>query len=363
MNTMSKTIKNNELKQTLIGLNKQELTNLVIEKGEKSYRGAQIFNWVYGYGLDNFEHMTNLSKSFRIKLNQEFSLQKPKIKEESISKDGTRKWLTSFKDNQQAETVLIPDNDRVTLCISSQVGCTLTCKFCYTGTQRLVRNLTSGEIVGQIMIAKDLLNEWSTPEEKKSRVITNIVLMGMGEPLYNFDEVKRSIQIMTDEDGLAISRRKITLSTSGVVPQIEKCATELGLNLAISLHSPNDETRTKIMPINRKYPIKELMRACKEYPSLSKTKRVTFEYVMLKDVNDSDEDAYSLIDLVNDIPCKFNLIPFNAWPEATYECSSNKRIKRFQSILLDAGLICPIRSPRGLDILAACGQLRTHSKI
>ena len=220
MNTMSKIIKTNNLKQNLIGLSKQELINLFTEIGEKPYRGIQIFNWIYSYGLDNFESMSNLSKSFRIKLSQEFSLKKPKIKEESISKDGTRKWLTSFQDNQQVETVLIPDNDRVTLCISSQVGCTLTCRFCYTGTQRLVRNLTSGEIVGQIMIAKDLLNEWCMPGTKTPRVITNIVLMGMGEPLYNFDEVKRSIQIMTDEDGLAISRKKITLSTSGVVPQI-----------------------------------------------------------------------------------------------------------------------------------------------
>jgi len=351
-------------KPSLIGFSSKDLSAIAVEMGQKPFKGLQLFKWIYDKNSKDFESMTDLPKDFRNKLITKYSLRRPLIKDQYISEDGTRKWLTSFEDGNQAETVMIPEDNRITLCISSQIGCTLTCNFCYTGTQRLVRNLSAGEIVGQVIIAKEQINKCidkKTKEEKK--IISNIVLMGMGEPLYNFKNIKKSLEIIKDKKGLSISHKKITLSTSGIIPQIKKCGEELGLNLAISLHSPNDVTRTKIMPINKKYPIKELIKACRIYPQISNTKLITFEYVMLKDLNDSDEDAKNLAKLVKGVNCKFNLIPFNAWPNAPYECSSNDRILKFQKILQDSGLGCFIRTPRGLDILAACGQLKTDSKI
>lgn len=345
----------------LVGLDKAELTALAEEMGEKPYRGTQLFHWIYSRGARDFEDMTDISKDCRTRLADKFSLDRPVIDQEQVSEDGTRKWLHAFADGQKAETVLIPEDDRGTLCISSQVGCTLSCRFCHTGTQRLVRNLTPGEIIAQIMVARDALGEWPTPKDD-SRLLTNIVLMGMGEPLYNFDAVKKAMKIVMEGDGISISRHRITLSTSGVVPEIKRCGEELRVNLAISLHAANDDTRSQIMPINKKYPLKDLMDACRTYPGASNARRITFEYVMLKGINDSEADARALVNLVKDVHCKFNLIPFNPWPGTPYECSDQKTIKAFQNILTQAGLTCPIRTPRGRDILAACGQLKTDSE-
>ncbi|MGB1875744.1 MAG: 23S rRNA (adenine(2503)-C(2))-methyltransferase RlmN [Rhodospirillaceae bacterium] len=345
----------------LIGLDKAEMAALAVEMEEKPYRGTQLFHWIYSRGARSFDDMTDISKVCRTRLTDTFTLERPEIAQEQISEDGTRKWLHTFADGQKAETVLIPEDDRGTLCISSQVGCTLTCRFCHTGTQRLVRNLTAGEIIAQILVARDALDEWPTPKDD-SRKITNIVLMGMGEPLYNFEAVKKAMKIVMEGDGISISRHRMTLSTSGVVPEIERCGEELRINLAISLHAGTDDVRSKIMPINKKYPLKELMAACAAYPGASNARRITFEYVMLKDINDSEADARALVDLVKDVHCKFNLIPFNPWPGTPYECSSKKTIERFQTVLTDAGLTCPIRTPRGRDILAACGQLKTDSE-
>ncbi|MDG2242657.1 MAG: 23S rRNA (adenine(2503)-C(2))-methyltransferase RlmN [Rhodospirillaceae bacterium] len=345
----------------LIGLDKAEMAALAVEMEEKPYRGTQLFHWIYSRGARSFDDMTDISKVCRTRLTDTFTLERPEIAQEQISEDGTRKWLHTFADGQKAETVLIPEDDRGTLCISSQVGCTLTCRFCHTGTQRLVRNLTAGEIIAQILVARDALDEWPTPKDG-SRKITNIVLMGMGEPLYNFEAVKKAMKIVMEGDGISISRHRMTLSTSGVVPEIERCGEELRINLAISLHAANDDTRSQIMPINKKYPLKDLMAACAAYPGASNARRITFEYVMLKDINDSEADARALVDLVKDVHCKFNLIPFNPWPGTPYECSDKKTIERFQTVLTDAGLTCPIRTPRGRDILAACGQLKTDSE-
>ncbi len=348
-------------RQMAIGLDKADWTEIAAEMGEKPYRGAQIFQWIYNRGVRDFAEMTDLSKSFRGRLAERFSLDRLTIATEQMSVDGTRKWLNAFEDGQKAETVFIPEEDRGTLCVSSQVGCTLTCRFCHTGTQRLVRNLTAGEIVGQIMIARDALGEWPTPTDE-ARSLTNIVLMGMGEPLYNFEAVKKAMLIAMAGDGLALGKRRITLSTSGVVPDIERCGEELRVNLAISLHAANDDTRSEIMPINKKYPLKDLMEACRTYPGVSNARRITFEYVMLKGINDSPADARALVKLVKGVPCKFNLIPFNPWPGTPYECSDPVAIEQFQEILAAAGLTCPIRTPRGRDILAACGQLKTDSE-
>ncbi|MBT4738836.1 MAG: 23S rRNA (adenine(2503)-C(2))-methyltransferase RlmN [Rhodospirillaceae bacterium] len=345
----------------LIGLDKAEMTALAVDMGEKPYRGTQLFQWIYSKGARTFEDMTDVSKEFRTRLADTFTLERPKIAQEQLSEDGTRKWLHAFADGQKAEAVLIPEDDRGTLCISSQVGCTLTCRFCHTGTQRLVRNLTPGEILAQIMVARDALGEWPTPKDD-SRRLTNIVLMGMGEPLYNFESVKKAMQIVMTGDGISVSRHRITLSTSGVVPEIARCGEELRVNLAISLHAANDDVRSQIMPINKKYPLKELMEACRTYPGVSNARRITFEYVMLKDINDSEADARALVALVKDVHCKFNLIPFNPWPGTPYECSDRKTIERFQEVMTSAGLTCPIRTPRGRDILAACGQLKTDSE-
>ena len=345
----------------LLGLNKDDLTKIAEDMGEQAYRGSQIFQWIYNRGVRSFDDMTDLSKAFRARLADSFPVDRPAIDREQVSSDGTRKWLLTFADGQKAETVFIPEEDRGTLCVSSQVGCTLTCRFCHTGTQRLVRNLTAGEIVGQVMIARDALGEWPTLTDE-ARSLTNIVLMGMGEPLYNFDEVAKAMRIVMAGDGLALGKRRITLSTSGIVPDIKRCGEDLRVNLAISLHAADDETRNVLMPINKKYPLKDLMEACRTYPGISNARRITFEYVMLKGINDSEADARALVRLVKDIPCKFNLIPFNPWPGSPYECSDLETIERFQDVLARAGLTCPIRTPRGRDILAACGQLRTDSE-
>jgi 23S rRNA (adenine2503-C2)-methyltransferase len=290
---------------------------------------------------------------------QHFSLLRPKVVKELVSEDGTRKWLLRTAPGLEFETVYIPEEDRGTLCVSSQIGCTLTCRFCHTGTQRLVRNLSAFEIVGQVMVARDALSDW--PSTKEKRRITNVVMMGMGEPLFNFDNVKKAITIMADGDGLALSKRRITLSTAGVVPMIERAGAEIGSMLAISLHSARDEVRDRIVPLNKKYPIKELMAACRSYPGLSNARRITFEYVMLKGVNDSMADAKALIKLIAGIPAKINLIPFNPWPGAPYECSDWDQIEKFAEVVNRAGYASPVRTPRGRDIMAACGQLKSES--
>lgn len=344
----------------LLGRNQDELNSIALKLGESSYRGRQLFNWIYQKGAKNFNSISNIPHSFKFKLEERFNLDTPTIEKYFISDDGTQKFLIAFEDKNKAECVIIPETDRTTLCISSQIGCTLTCKFCYTGTQRLVRNLKASEILGQIILAKNKINDWPAGN-KTHKTITNIVLMGMGEPLFNFSEISKAMRIAMAPNGLAFSKRKITLSTAGIPDGIQRCGEELGISLAVSLHAPNDEIRSKLMPINKKYPIKSLMEACKNYRNLSNARRISFEYAMIRDINDSDADARSLVKLVDEIPCKFNLIPFNPWPGATYKCSSNKRIEQFQKILLNAGITCPIRKPRGIDILAACGQLRTSS--
>jgi len=329
------------------------------------FRAAQVWNWIYHRGVTSFEAMANLPKEMRQLLSDYYSIERPRVVTEQKSEDGTIKWLLAMSDGQQVEAVFIPEAERGTLCISSQVGCTLTCKFCHTGTQPLVRNLGAHEILQQIMHARDALSEWPQvggKGENESRDLTNIVLMGMGEPLYNYENVAKAMTIAMDENGLGISKRRITLSTSGVVPLIKKVGDELGVNLAISLHAPTDEKRASIMPINNKYPLTELLQACRDYPINSTQRRITFEYVMLADVNDTDEDAETLATILKDIPCKVNLIPFNAWPGSDYTCSSGNRMHKFAKILTSRGLDAPIRKPRGRDILAACGQLKSASK-
>ena len=327
--------------------------------GAEPFRARQLWHWVYHRGATDFAAMTNLAKGFRAELSARFALDRPEISRALTSLDGTRKWLLRFADGQEAETVHIPEADRGTLCVSSQVGCTLTCSFCHTGTQRLVRNLTAAEIVAQVMIARDALGEWPSPHE--DRQLTNIVLMGMGEPLYNFDNVAAALKIVMDPEGLAISRRKITLSTSGVVPMIARCGAELGVNLAVSLHAVTDELRNRLVPLNKKYPIAELLDACRNYPGSSNARRITFEYVMLKGINDSPAEARELVRLLKGIPAKVNLIPFNPWPGAPYECSTDTAIAAFSDIVFAAGYSAPVRTPRGRDILAACGQLKSES--
>jgi 23S rRNA (adenine2503-C2)-methyltransferase len=343
----------------LIGLDRDDFTALMTGLGEKPFRAGQLWHWIYCQGARDFSDMTTLAKSFRAMLSDSFSLARPEPAEDNISVDTTRKWLFRFNDGELAETVYIPNQERGTLCISSQVGCTLNCAFCHTGTQRLVRNLEAGEIVGQLMAARDAIGEWDLPSE--GRLITNIVMMGMGEPLYNFDNVAKALRIIMDPEGLSVSKRRITLSTAGVVPMMARCGEELGVNLAVSLHAVTDDVRDVLVPINRKYPIKELLAACRAYPGVHNSRRITFEYVMLKDVNDSPADARALVKMLKDIPAKTNLIPFNPWPGAPYECSSDQTIARFAEIINADGLSAPVRSPRGRDILAACGQLKTAS--
>ena len=347
-------------KTNLIGMTMQDIKNLMLELGEKPFRAKQLYNWIYARGAKSIDDMTDLSKAFRESLNKSYTVARPVVSAHQISTDGTQKWLLRYPDGNEAETVFIPDKDRGTLCVSSQVGCTLTCKFCHTGTQKLVRNLTPADIIGQVMLARDTLGDWLLGTEKRS--LTNIVFMGMGEPLYNTDNVVSTLKLLKDPDGIAISRRKITVSTSGVVSDILRIGEETGAMLAISLHAPDDETRTKIMPINKKFNLKSLMDACRAYPELSNTNRITWEYVMLKDVNDSDQHAYDLIKLIKGIPSKINIIPFNPWEGSPYVCSSKERIKVFSDILAQNGIPCPVRKTRGEDIMAACGQLKSESE-
>ncbi len=344
----------------LLGLSRQDLQAEMAALGEKPFRAKQLWHWIYHRGVRDFAEMTNLAKEFRRRLAETHHVGRLEIRQAQVSRDGTRKWLLALADGQEIETVFIPEEDRGTLCVSSQVGCTLTCKFCHTGTQRLVRNLSPGEIAGQIMIARDELGEW--PASSEDRQITNIVMMGMGEPLYNYENVAEAVRLMLDPEGIAISRRRITLSTSGVVPEMARCGEELGVNLAVSLHAVTDAVREFIMPINKKYPLAQLMEACRAYPGLHSARRITFEYVMLKGVNDSDQDAHDLVALIKDIPAKVNLIPFNPWPGVLFECSDRERILSFARILGEARLPAPIRATRGQDIMAACGQLKSASK-
>ena len=347
------------LHRNLVGLGREALAAEMTEFGAEPFRARQLWHWIYNRGAIDFGVMTSLSKPFRERLSARYELSRPAVSRSLVSTDGTRKWLLRFPDGEEVETVHIPEEDRGTLCISSQVGCTLTCSFCHTGTQRLVRNLTVEEIVGQVMIARDALGEWPSPQD--DRQVTNIVLMGMGEPLYNYDNVAVALKIVMDPEGLSISRRKITLSTSGVVPMIHRCGAELAVNLAVSLHAVRDDIRDRLVPLNRKYPIAELLEACRTYPGSSNARRITFEYAMLKGVNDSPSDARALVRLLAGIPAKVNLIPFNPWPGAPYECSSDAAIKAFSDIVFAAGYSAPVRTPRGRDILAACGQLKSAS--
>jgi 23S rRNA (adenine2503-C2)-methyltransferase len=347
------------VKKNLVGLSRDELTAELATRGAAPFRARQLWHWIYHRGVSDFAQMTTLAKDFRAQLAEHYVVARPLESRALQSNDGTRKWLLKFADGQEAECVHIPEEDRGTLCVSSQVGCTLTCKFCHTGTQRLVRNLESAEIVGQVMLARDALGEWPSPPDE--RQISNIVLMGMGEPLYNYDNIAKAVKIIMDGEGLSISKRRITLSTAGVVPMIERAGADLGVNLAISLHAVTDELRDVIVPINKKYPIAELLEACRNYPGLSNARRITFEYVMLKGVNDSPAEARALVKLLEGIPAKVNLIPFNAWPGAPFECSSDAAIQTFGDIVNAAGYASPVRTPRGRDILAACGQLKSDS--
>ncbi|KAF0676495.1 23S rRNA (adenine(2503)-C(2))-methyltransferase RlmN [Profundibacterium mesophilum] len=352
----------------LVGLTRDALRDALVDAGtpEKTakMRTGQIWQWIYHWGVRDFDAMTNLSKDYRALLAENFVIALPQIVSRQVSSDGTRKFLVRIEGGHEVETVYIPEEDRGTLCISSQVGCTLTCSFCHTGTQRLVRNLTPAEIVGQVMLARDDLGEWPVPGAPKdeTRLLSNIVLMGMGEPLYNFDAVRDAMKIAMDPEGMSLSRRRITLSTSGVVPEIARTAEEIGCMLAVSFHATTDEVRDKLVPINKKWNIAALLDALRAYPKLSNSERITFEYVMLKDVNDSDEDAHRLIELIRGIPAKINLIPFNEWPGAPYQRSSNNRIRAFADIIYKAGYASPIRTPRGEDIMAACGQLKSASE-
>jgi len=345
----------------LVGLDRQELVSTLAEIGQPAFRARQLWHWIYHRGVGDFGAMTSLSKDFREELSRRFVVRRPGVSVANRSLDGTRKWLLRFQDGNEAETVHIPEEDRGTLCVSSQIGCTLTCKFCHTGTQRLVRNLTASEIVGQVMLARDDLGEWPSP--KDARMLSNVVMMGMGEPLYNYDNVAKALRIVMDNEGIAISKRRITLSTAGVAPMIERCGKELRVMLAISLHAVNDELRDRLVPLNKKYPLKELLAACRNYPSLSNAKRITFEYVMLKGVNDSPAEARALVRLIKGIPAKVNLIPFNPWPGAPFERSTPEAIRTFSDIVFNAGYASPVRTPRGEDIMAACGQLKSESLV
>ncbi|MGT2441307.1 23S rRNA (adenine(2503)-C(2))-methyltransferase RlmN [Ensifer adhaerens] len=365
-------------KPSLIGLLREDMAKALVEKcvpeRQVKMRVSQLWHWLYVRGVSDFDHMTNVSKDMREMLKQHFTIARPEIVEEQISGDGTRKWLLRFPARGagrpvEIETVYIPEEGRGTLCISSQVGCTLTCSFCHTGTQKLVRNLTAEEILAQLLLARDRLGDFperDTPQgaivPAEGRKITNIVMMGMGEPLYNFEQVKTALLIASDGEGLSLSKRRITLSTSGIVPEIYRTGEEIGVMLAISLHAVRDDLRDMLVPINKKYPLKELMDACRAYPGLSNARRITFEYVMLKDVNDSLEDAKQLVKLLKGVPAKINLIPFNPWPGTNYQCSDWEHIEKFADFINQAGYASPIRTPRGRDILAACGQLKSESE-
>ncbi|PVA10276.1 23S rRNA (adenine(2503)-C(2))-methyltransferase RlmN [Pelagivirga sediminicola] len=357
-----------EGRPNLIGLTRDALRQTLIDHGtpekQARMRAGQIWQWIYQWGVRDFAQMTNLAKQYRADLAEQFTLGTPEVVSRQVSTDGTRKYLVRIAGGHEVEVVYIPEEGRGTLCISSQVGCTLTCSFCHTGTQKLVRNLTAGEIVGQIMVARDDLNEW--PEQgapkDETRLLSNIVLMGMGEPLYNFENVRDAMKIAMDPEGIQLSRRRITLSTSGIVPEIHRTAAEIGCMLAVSFHATTDEVRDKLVPINKKWNIEALLDALKAYPKASNSERITFEYVMLDGVNDSDEDARRLVRLIEGIPAKINLIPFNEWPGAPYKRSSNNRIRAFADIIYKAGYASPIRTPRGEDIMAACGQLKSATE-
>ncbi len=354
-------------KINLIGLTRDQLRTALMNAGvperQAKMRVGQIWTWLYHWGLRDFEGMTNLSKDLRVLLAEKFSIEIPQVVTRQISTDGTRKYLVRITGGHEVEVVYIPETDRGTLCISSQVGCTLTCSFCHTGTQKLVRNLTAGEIIGQVMLARDDLNEWPVQGDpnREGRLISNVVLMGMGEPLYNFENVRDGLRVIMDNEGIALGRRRITLSTSGVVPEIARTATEIGCLLAVSFHATTDEVRDQLVPINKKWNIAALLDALRAYPGLTNSERITFEYVMLQGVNDSKEDAHRLVDLIRGIPAKINLIPFNEWPGAPYKRSSGNRIHAFADIIHDAGYASPIRTPRGEDIMAACGQLKSET--
>ena len=353
------------VKPNLIGMPRDAMRDALIEAGapekQAKMRVGQIWSWIYQKGVSDPALMTNLSKDFRAVIAERFRIERPEIVTRQVSEDGTRKYLLKIDGGHEVEAVYIPEEDRGTLCVSSQVGCTLTCSFCHTGTQKLVRNLTAAEIVGQILVCRDDLGEWGH-EATQKRLLSNIVLMGMGEPLYNFENVRDAMKIAMDNEGLSLSRRRITLSTSGVVPEIARAGEEIGCMLAISFHAVNDETRDKLVPINKKWNIEKLLQACRDYPRLSNSERITFEYVMLKGVNDSDADARRLVKLIGGIPAKINLIPFNPWPGAPYERSDWERIESFAEIVNRAGYASPIRTPRGEDIMAACGQLKSATE-
>ncbi len=366
----------NDMRPSLVGLSRAQMADLLARIGvpekQRRMRARQLWHWIYQKGFTSFDLMTDISKDVRSKLEDAFHVGRPEIVTEQKSTDGTMKWLLRLAPDERGqrheiETVYIPEEDRGTLCISSQVGCTLTCSFCHTGTQPLVRNLTAGEIVGQIMLARDRIKDWpddlaANPKPPLAgRYITNVVLMGMGEPLFNFDNVKQAMDIASDGEGISLSKRRITLSTSGVVPEIVRAGEEIGTSLAISLHGTTDEIRNKLVPLNKKYPIAELLNACAKYPSASNARRITFEYVMLKGINDTKEDARRLVRLLAGLPAKVNLIPFNPWPGSPYECSEWDVIEVFAEILNKAGYASPVRTPRGRDIMAACGQLKSES--
>ncbi len=352
----------------LVGLTREALREVLIANGtppkQARMRVGQIWQWIYQWGVRDFEAMTNLSKAYRADLTEKFVIEIPEVVSKQVSKDGTRKYLVRIAGGHEVEVVYIPEDDRGTLCVSSQVGCTLTCSFCHTGTQKLVRNLTAGEIIGQVMMARDDLGEWPEPGTRSydARLLSNIVLMGMGEPLYNFENVRDAMKIAMDAEGIQLSRRRITLSTSGVVPEIARTAEEIGCQLAISFHATTDDVRDRLVPINKKWNLEMLLEALRSYPKVSNSERITFEYVMLKGVNDSDADAHRLIELIKGIPAKINLIPFNEWPGAPYERSSKNRIRAFADIIYNAGYSSPVRKPRGEDIMAACGQLKSATE-
>jgi 23S rRNA (adenine2503-C2)-methyltransferase len=364
------------VKPSLVGLSRSVLADALggigVPDRQRRMRVQQIWHWLYVRGVQDFEAMTTLSKDLRTELQQHFTLARPDIVTEQISVDGTRKWLLALPGEtperpHHVECVYIPETDRGTLCVSSQVGCTLNCSFCHTGTQRLVRNLTPGEIVGQVVLARVRLADWQRAAapagtDPEKRLVSNVVMMGMGEPLYNFEAVRDALHVVADGDGLSLSKRRVTLSTSGVVPNIVRAGAEIGCMLAISLHAVTDELRDKLVPLNRKYPLRDLLDVCRNYPGLSNARRVTFEYVMLKGVNDSLADARALVRLIKGIPAKINLIPFNPWPGSAYECSDWDQIEKFSEIVFDAGYASPVRTPRGRDILAACGQLKSETE-
>jgi 23S rRNA (adenine2503-C2)-methyltransferase len=359
-------------KPSLVGLSRDALAEALgtigVPERQRRMRVRQIWHWLYVRGVLDFEAMTTLSKDLRAELGLHFTLARPEVAAEQISVDGTRKWLLRLPGEtagapHEVECVYIPETDRGTLCISSQVGCTLNCRFCHTGTQRLVRNLTAGEIAGQVVLARDRLGDWNDgSDDGRERLVSNVVMMGMGEPLYNFEAVRDGLNVVADGDGLSLSKRRITLSTSGVVPNIARAGTEIGSMLAISLHAVTDELRDELVPLNRKYPLRELLGACRNYPGVSNARRITFEYVMLKGINDSLTDARALVRLVKGIPAKINLIPFNPWPDTKYECSDWGQIEKFSEVIFNAGYASPVRTPRGRDILAACGQLKSATE-